>query len=260
MKKHIFLLIASLFSLSLLSQQNESIIINGKIVVDSTAIEHAHIINKTTLKGTISNKSGVFKLPIRVGDTLFVSHINFEKKEVIVSSKNIANQNILIQLEALSHVLNEVVIKKRKSIFYVDPEIMPEHIVNATTLKLPYANVKATKNEEITNLTFTSVSIDLVNLINSLNGKAKKERELKQAKLKDKRLYKIRKQFTDFFFTDQLNIEKQYINQFLNYCLNSGILYQYKKGNMIRLTELLLKESKTFPHTQIDEDSLLTKH
>ena len=83
MKKHIFLLIASLFSLSLLSQQNESIIINGKIVVDSTAIEHAHIINKTTLKGTISNKSGVFKLPIRVGDTLFVSHINFEKKEYL---------------------------------------------------------------------------------------------------------------------------------------------------------------------------------
>ena len=69
----------------------------------------------------------------------------------------------------------------------------------------------------------------------------------------------IRKQFTDYFFVHQLKIEKQYINQFLNYCLHSGIIKQYQTGNRIKLTEFLLIESKTFPHRQIESDTLLTK-
>jgi hypothetical protein len=260
MKKHQLLIMTLFFAITLFSQQKNQAIIDGKIMVDSTAIEHAHIINKSTLKGSISNKIGAFKLPVKVGDTIFISHINFKKKEVIISQKNIESQNIIIELETQSHQLNEVVIKKRRSIFYVDPEIMPNHLVNPITLKLPYANVKAKKDQRISKLTLTSASIDLENLINSLNGNAKKARELKRTKKIDDQLNSIRKQYTDFFFTHQLNIEKQYINQFLNYCLNAGILSPYKNKNSVKLTELLVRESKTFPHTKIDEDTLLSKH
>lgn len=259
MKNYLLLLITFSCLTSVVSQEKNNFEITGKIVIDSTSIENAHVINKTTLKGTITNKGGIFALPVKVGDTLFISHLNFEKKEIIITSKEEKNKSIVIKLESKSHVLSEVTLKKRRSIFYVDPQIMPEHIVNATTLKLPYANVISKKNEKITALTFTSFSVDLDNLINFFNGKTKKAKELKEVKLIDNRLAAIRKKFTDYFFTNQLNIEKAYINQFLNYCLNSGVIKYYDKGNSLKLVEALIAKSKTFPHTQIDEDTLLTK-
>lgn len=244
---------------SILSQEKNSFTLTGTIFSDSVAIENAHIINKTTLKGTISNKLGEFTLPVKVGDTLFISHINYSNKHILISIADKIIKKRTIDLFVKTHALEEVTIRKKRSIFYVDPQIMPKSVVNASTLKLPYANVIAKKDKRITKLTLTSASVNLTNLINFFNGKAKKAKELKEAKLRDRRLDNIRKQFTDYFFVHQLKIEKQYINQFLNYCLHSGIIKQYQTGNRIKLTEFLLIESKTFPHRQIESDTLLTK-
>lgn len=232
----------------------------GTVFSDSIAIENVHILNKTSFKGTITNTYGIFKLPVKVGDTLQISHINFEAKKFVISIAENITKNIFINLSSKTHSLNEITLKKRRSIFYVDPQIMPHSMVNSTTLKLPYANVIAKKDEDITKLTLTSASVNLDNLINFFNGNAKKARALKKEKLKDNRLDKIRSQFTDSFFVYQLKIKKPYINQFLNYCLTAGIIAQYNKGNKIKLTALLISESKTFPHKQIDIDTLLSKH
>jgi hypothetical protein len=244
---------------NLLSQEQQSFELTGTIFSDSLAIENAHIINKRTLKGTITNSKGMFMLPVKVRDTLLVSHINYTIAHVVVSIAEKATKKTTIQLHVKTHTLNEISLKKRKSIFYVDPEIMPAAIVNATTLKLPYANVIAKKDEAISKLTFTSAAVNLDNLINYINGNTKKAKELKEVTLKDHKLDQIRKKYTDHFFIHQLKIEKQYINLFLNYCLNSGILSKYRNGNALLLTQLLIAESKTFPHKQIDEDTLLSK-
>ena len=259
--KNCYLLFFTLFCFTtIFSQQKKSFKLSGTITSDTLAIENAHIINKTNLKGTITNSNGQFILPVKVGDSLFVSHINFANKVFVVSIAEKITQKTIISLNYKTHVLEEVTLKKRRSIFYVDPQIMPAEMVNATTLKLPYANVITKKDEQVTKITFTSASVDLDNLINFFNGKTKKRKELKKVKLKDNKLNSIRKEFTDYFFVHQLKIEKQYINQFLNYCLNSGIITQYNRGNQIKLTELLISESKTFPHKQINQDTLLSKH
>lgn len=251
----------TLFCLTaLFSQERKSFELTGTVFSDSLAVENVHIINKTSFKGTITNIHGLFKLPVKVGDTLHISHINFEVKKLVISVAEKGTKNVFVNLSSKTHALDEITLKKRRSIFYVDPQIMPHSMINATTLKLPYANVIAKKDEDITNFTLTSASINLDNLINFFNGNTKKAKELKREKLKDNRLDKIRSQFTDSFFVYQLKIKKPYINQFLNYCLNSGIITQYMKGNEIKLTELLISESKTFPHKQIDVDTLLSKH
>jgi len=259
--KNCYTLLFTLFcATTLFSQERESFDLFGIILSDSLGIENAHVINNTSLKGAFTNSKGVFTLPVKIGDTSLVSHLNYTVKKIIVSVTEKATKKVLVNLESKTHTLSEITIKKRRSIFYVDPQIMPQSMVNATTLKLPYANVIVKRDERITKLTLTSASVDLDNLINSLNGNAKKAKELKKAKSKDNQLDKIRKHYTDYFFVNQLKIKKQYINQFLNYCLNSGIIMQYKKGNQIKLTEILISESKAFPHQQIEIDTLLSKH
>ncbi len=259
--KNCFAFLFTFFCLTaLFSQKGKQFELTGTVFSDSLFVENVHIINKTNFKGTITNNLGKFMLPVKVGDTLLISHINFEVQKLVISVTDSLIAKISVNLYAKTHTLNEISLKKRRSIFYVDPQIMPKSMVNATTLKLPYAKVVPKKNDAITNFSLTSASVNLDNLLNFFNGNAKKAKELKREKLKDIRLDKIRSQFTDYFFIHQLKIKKRYINQFLNYCLNSGIIRQFNNGNNIQLTKLLISESKTFPHKQIDVDTLLSKH
>ena len=247
------------FSSLINSQEKKSNIIYGKIMIDSFPLENVHVINKKTSIGTITNSKGEFKIPVSKNDTLFVSHINFKNKEISITEEIFSSKKIVLNIASASYVLDEVELKKRRSIFYVDPQIMPEHIVNASTLKLPYANTITKKDTRITKLSLTSASIDLENLINFFNGKTKRKEQLKKLRKSDAELAKIRKSLSDFFFEKQLKIKKEYINQFLNYCLTKNIISQFKNGNQLKLTEILIRESKKFPHKKINQETLLTK-
>lgn len=241
------------------SQEEKSTLIYGTIMIDSIPLENVHVINKNTSIGTITNSKGEFKIPVLKNDTLFVSHINIKNKEISISEEIFSSKKITLHIGSASFVLDEITIKKRRSIFYVDPQIIPEHIVNATTLKLPYAKIVAKKNGKIAKLTLTSASVNLDNLLNFFNGKTKRVKKLKALRKSDAELAEIRKSLSDFFFEKQLKIKKEYINQFLSYCLTKNIIEQFKKGNQLKLTEILIRESKKFPHKKINQETLLTK-
>lgn len=241
------------------SQEKKSNIIYGKIMIDSILLENVHIFNKKKLIGTITNGKGEFKIPVSKNDTLFVSHINIKNEEINITEEIFLSKKITLNIASSSFVLEEVELKKRRSIFYVDPQIMPGHLVNATTLKLPYTKVVREKDEKITKLTFTSASVNLENLLNYFNGRTKRVKQVKKLRKSDADLAKIRKSLSDYFFEKQLKIKKEYINQFLNYCLTKNIVQQFKKGNQLKLTEILLRESKKFPHKKINQETLLTK-
>lgn len=243
------------------SQEKKAIEINGIISLDSIPLENVHVINKNTLIGVITNAKGVFKITASETDTLFISHINIDNKEVSVTKEMYISRKIALNIEAALYVLEEVVLKKRRSIFYVDPQIMPDYMVNATKLKLPFANVKKISRADSLDIKFKSgVSISLVGLINGLNGNTKRAKQLKKLKITDSELLKIRKKFSDFFFEKQLGIQKPYINQFLNFCVTKNIILHFKKGNQLKLTEILIRESKIFPYKKIDKETLLTKN
>jgi hypothetical protein len=246
---------------SLLNAQEKRKLITGKAVLDSLSIVNVHIINKNTKIGTISNDNGLFEIPVHIGDTLFFSHLKYQDKLIIVNDKSIVNQKINIQLEEKTVILKEIVLEKQRSIFYQDPEITSYSgpIVNAKKLNLPYANTFAKEDKSIVKFS-SGASISLGNLISALNGNNRRERILKEMALEDTYLEKIRKHFTDDFFITDLKIEKVYINQFLNDCIDKNIIRIFKKENKLEVLKLLMKESKLFPHKIVDEDLYLTNH
>lgn len=232
----------------------------GTVFSDSLTLENVHIINKTSFKGTITNNHGLFKLPVKVGDTLHISHINFEVKKLVISVAEKGTKNVFVNLSPKTHALNEITIQKRKSIFYVDPQIMPHSMINATTLNLPYANVKAKPENKDILRPESGLAVNLVSLINTFNGKRKKAKELKNAKIKDQKFDNLRSQFQDSFFYVDLKIRKGHINQFIAYCIKEGIYNYREKDNIIKLTNYLIQKSKTYPYKHIDLDTLLSKH
>jgi len=224
-------------------------------------ISDVHIINKNTNIGTISIGEGLFKIPVKVGDSIYFSHVNFEEKLIIISKTIISEDNFTIQLSEKTYALDEIRLEKQRSLLYLDPEIRPNNgpIVNAITLRLPYANSSTKKDNSIFKIRSGGI-ISIENLINGLNGNNRRKKILNKVAKEDSELSKIRKYFTDDFFISDLKIKKEYIHQFLSYCINKGIIATFKRKNKIELTELLLKESIEFPHKIINKNLYLSKN
>ena len=98
-------------------------------MIDSIPLENVHVINKNTSIGTITNSKGEFKIPVLKNDTLFVSHINIKNKEISISEEIFSSKKITLHIASASFVLDEITIKKRRSIFYVDKEIGADNFI-----------------------------------------------------------------------------------------------------------------------------------
>ena len=177
-----------------------------------------HIINKNSHKGTITNDKGQFEIAVIIGDRLQFTHINLKSKQLIISREILNKKNIEIELEENTYALDEFTLEKQKSIFYVDLQMVEPPIINAKTLNLPYANTKPNTNNSIVKLN-SGMVLNIDNLINTLNGNKRKKRIVEKIASEDISLVQIRNYFTDDFFITDLQIKKEHINPFSNYCI-----------------------------------------
>lgn len=253
--KNLLLVCSVLFSILITGQEKREII-SGKVNYHSTPISDVHIVNKNSNQGTITNDVGFFEILGSIGDTLAFSHINLEIQEMVITKKILSESKIEINLQEKTYALDEIIFEKPRNIFYVDPEIMPQPTVNATTLNLPYTNTKAKKNYAILKVN-SGATVNLDNLINSINGAYKRRKELQKITLEDSVLSKIRKQYTDDFFITDLHIKQEDINQFLNYCYKKNVIYHFNQKENLKLTRILMNESKTFPQRNTTKISVL---
>lgn len=250
-----------LVNIYFLNAQEKNTLILGKIILKDSIAKEIHVVNKQQHKGTITDNNGLFNITVKVGDTLFFSHIKLENKDIIITNITILQGKITVYLDEKTEILNEFVLEKKRSIFYQDPEIITYNgpVVNAKNLNLPYAESVAEKEKNILNFKSGAV-VSLDNLINSFNGNNKRTMQLKKMSLEDIEIQKIRTFFTDSFFVVDLKIEKEYINLFLNDCLDKNIIRIFNEDNSLKLTKILISESKLFPKKVIDEKLLLTNN
>ena len=247
----------SFFCLFTYSQETKKII-TGKTFFNEDIISDVHIINKNSNKGSVTNDFGLFEISVLIGDVLEFSHINLITKEITITKEILAQEILKIHFEGKTYVLEEITVEKTRSILFLDSELMPPPKVNAKTLNLPYTNTIAIKDYTVVKIRSGGV-VNLDNLMNALNGNNRRRKLLKKITYKDKILSKIRKQFTDDFFITDLNIKKENITPFLNYCFKKNIINFYNKNENLKITKILIQESRTFPQDKI-EISLLEKN
>lgn len=117
MKRYLFIL-AMFFSVLRLFAQGDDVLnvekrmpILGKIVTSDSLlpISNTHVISKMGHCGTISNRDGVFLIPARMVDTLWVSCLGYARKLIPVDS-TLEVDTMQIVLERDTIVLKEVTV------------------------------------------------------------------------------------------------------------------------------------------------------
>ena len=232
--------------------QENRILISGKVTNDTIPIENVHIINKNSQRGTITNRLGQFKISVTDKDTLMISDIQFQNKIIVVNQDHLLTKYLQINLMELTNELDEVIVRQFDD---MSEELgLPnagKKPLNKLERNLNHYSQKSTPIVILEALLFKPGGID--DIYNIVSGNRKKDRKLKalideDRRLEGNRIYakEIREHLQDDFFLNSVNIEKEHIDSYILFCMPHGITSLYKKGRLIEVIDILLKNKDAY--------------
>lgn len=248
-----FSLVALIFSLLLQAQRQE---IKGKLIADDD-VEGIHILNKTASKYTVSNEKGEFSIEAKATDTLFISSLIYNNKEIIISKEHEDSNSIEIKLDEKVSELDKVIVGKiLTGSLQSDLENSDAKTeINFYDLGIP-GNTKLplTQNEKKLHdadggswghlgLGF---GVNFHKLLNNISGRTKKLKDIVELDDRDKCINRLRIDYESIIFENDTlpkNLRDEYFlfsqedENFLNLC---------KKDNDIELLEFLQQKLKAY--------------
>jgi hypothetical protein len=180
--------------------------IKGKITADSVAVDRINIVNVSTEKATVSDANGFFTIPVKEGDVLVFTAVNFESLRRKINKQDLLEAVFTVNMMPKSIVLKEVVIS--------------ESSISAESLGIiPYGQKKYTPAERKLYTATSGGGID--GLLNTISGrKAMLKKEIIIEK-KEQLLARIDILFEDKYYTETLKIPADYIKGFQYYCVDN---------------------------------------
>lgn len=237
--------------LGIMSQESRSLV-SGTIRSDTLRIENAHVINKTSNKGSISNAQGAFKISVKEGDTLIISDIQYQGRIIVLSREQIKSEHLDIELEVLTNELEEVVLREYEN--------MAKELGLPNAGKTPLTKIernlnaysqKSTPMVILEALLFKPGGID--DIYNIISGNRKRDRKLKQLMDEDFRAEQnnslasqIRNYLNDDFFLNEVKIPEESIDSYIKYCIPKGLSRLFREGRYIEVIDIFLKNKEEF--------------
>jgi len=256
------LLLACLTILGFSASAQESILLIGKVDAKDLEGTSINIINLTQKTGTINHSNGDFEIQVREGDTLLFSSILYQNVKIEITPKIYEKQFLQVFLKEDVNELAEVNINNYHLTgnLSVDTEAIKTY--DFPVLSMSFADVKNARFEsdindpqaKPTNIALgESTQVDgSINIFNLLLAGAKlagiKGGETVTAvPMPRSNPEEIRKLFSDDFFTETLEIDYDYINDFIFYAYDNGlgVLVQEKK-NDLELIDFFIQQSKNY--------------
>ncbi|MDX1333545.1 MAG: hypothetical protein R3252_10985 [Robiginitalea sp.] len=197
--------------------------LRGRILEDEEGVANVHILNLSANDATISDEGGYFTIPAKVGDTLLLSAIRYERKTFRVDAEMLRATLLTIEMEPFVNQLDEVVLFPYNLSGDLDKDLsnVPvEETVTARSLGLPNASAKVKTQSERKLFEATSGSglIPLNPVLNAITGRT---RMLKRRLARDRayqQTEQVRARYPDSLFVRELGIPQIRIPDFMYFC------------------------------------------
>jgi len=232
--KLIFTSLCLVFIQVLTAQISDRVYIAGEIIVPANGeVSQIEIINKNTNKGTVTNQYGQFGISVKLGDRLRFEAIQYQNFTVVIDENIVKKKKLTIKINDEVNTLDEVIV----SPYDLEGNIeVDARKVNATYFKAPGDGSKSilndydgtqpnirtqTINESLnTEQQFIRNGLNVANIFRTIL--ASKELTVDH-KLPENVDVMVRKIYKDSFFKENLNIDKDKINQFIFYVEDKGL-------------------------------------
>lgn len=233
----LLLFLASTFAFA----QNEKLL-KGKITTGQIPVENVEVINISNQRTTITNAKGEFQIMAKANDPLIYSNSNYEsiRKRVLQSEYN--SGQILIGLIPIATNLDEVVIDKGNAVSGL--EASKKFTTAERRLETGNRQFRLNQGLEISN--------DAI--INKISGKSKRLKREVEVEKKEAFLEELSDTFPDEFFTDDLKIDKDYVQGFKFYLADDqNFMKAFHGSSDQEFGALLLKKTDEYKQVIADE-------
>ncbi|WP_062053047.1 carboxypeptidase-like regulatory domain-containing protein [Aquimarina longa] len=247
-------------------QITSRIILNGKINVPiGDDVEGIVVYNRSTNKGTITDKTGNFKISAGINDRVEVVAMQYQHFVILIDKGILRNRRLHVFLNESINQLDEVVVTPYdllgnvrvdvKKIGYRENGIgdvaeETSSIINDADYNFrpdELSIIKSNAFEEnriINGLNF----VNLFKLVYDTKDDTKKKNHPADIDVR------VRDMYNDQFFKDYLALEINQINDFIFFAEDNGLNYDYfKPGKELDLLQFLAYQSKLY-HKKVSTD------
>jgi len=264
MKKAAFFLILLLIGLYTSAQTGERILISGTIEVPlGDDLQGISIFNLNSNRFAVTDSLGKFNIAVAFNDSLRVATLKFQEFTVIVDQGIINTKALNIYVSEVVSRLPEVVVTPYDLSGNINVDLNRLKKVELPT-NLTAANVQNMGFDTETGPDLrspkynTALAMSKTRLVNGLDfANIYKEFLIVKKKEVLKNPYGksvnpeiddyIRKIYEDDFFRENLDIEREYISDFIFYANDNGMSEQMLKGgNELDLIDFLIEQSKKY--------------
>lgn len=244
-----------------LSLNAQRIDLRGQLV-STDEIEGIHILNKTALKYTISNEDGSFEIPAQVSDTLYISGLKYENKNVIVTNSMINLGRCTIQLIEKINQLDPVVVgtiltgSLQSDLENSDAETE----INFYDLGIPgFTGKPLTLNERklfdadagpmgsIMGGPFGGgVGLNFHKLLNKISGRTKKLKKIVELDDRDRCAKRLRLEYEDIIFEEETLAQNLRTEYFMFCQEDEGFLAMCNENNDIKAIDYLRMKLRVY--------------
>jgi len=226
-----------LLAISSPSFSQESIILKGKITADSIDAP-IHIINITAEKGTVTEASGEFQIEVKQNDLLLFSSVQFQKKEVLVTSEVLSSGFLAIELQKELTELDEVRVHKFSGNLANDIEDIKTF--DPRIIGFALSDKKPLSVEERKLFAITRPDDPVGTLYGIISGQKKMYEKAIENNRITALVYKARDFVPDEYFIETLLLPENKIMDFLYYCsLKSNFQELVNRNERLVLMEFL---------------------
>ena len=235
---NIFILVAINFTYS---QDDYRTWIKGKVLYKNVNVGSANVINNTSQQATTTNDDGEFEIEVKLNDKLIFSSVQYQIRELNITKEILQRNRIVIDVNEKVNELDQVVVTPENQEKFLD-------LKEEEFKRFDYSFDKSSRvNNVINEQGKLRDGINFVNLYRLISKSLKNDSEENKVRYKYNPSDLLRELYDDVFFTKNLLIPSDKINEFLLFCDDNfpdRILLQ--KDNEFELIEFLVKQSKKF--------------
>lgn len=211
-----YLFLLPLFAFqSLFAQQGDRTVLKGKIVADSNELQGINIINLKADLSTATLNGGYFTIPVKVGDTLMFSAVQFKALKKVVRAADLDGALYFVKMEIMERQLDEVKINEYKNINAVSLGILSKPAKKYTPAERRLATAGELHWYSPLLIPVGGMSVD--GMINSISGRTAMLKKELVVERKEFMLRKITDQFEEAYFIETLKIPREYVKGFQYY-------------------------------------------
>ena len=247
--KNNYILILFLIVFSASFAQNEAIPLKGIVKNDSVVLQDINIVNKTSKLGTSSNFKGEFIMYAKLGDSIQFSSINYTTRIVLVSINHIKNKQITVFLEPGLNELKEIEITQKFRLDFGNLTLPKGAILDFDKADLKKApNARLLTDPTSPAGSNTGNIFGIITLITDKifeKSRQRKKEELKMEQVQQNFPETMLDKYGEDFYTKSLNIDKNDVYLFIDYCTDNG-LKEYYLSDEFTTKNFLVLQSKKF--------------